>query len=98
MAKALSSLFAVAVVALTLTATRSAHAQEGIRLQVNWLTFAESYRALTADASKGTRSDAASLARVVEMEESPWLGGGFIVSLVARDGKARRASPAGRSR
>jgi hypothetical protein len=74
-------------VALSLTVTKRAGAQEGIRLQVNWSTFAEGYRALTSTsgASKGPSSDTPSIARVVAREESPWLGSGFVVSLVARD-------------
>jgi opacity protein-like surface antigen len=69
----------------SLTVTKRAAAQEGIRLQVNWSTFAESYRALTADAARGSQSEAAARARIVTTEETPWLGSGMVVSLVARD-------------
>jgi hypothetical protein len=82
---ALTTLLAFAALALSLAAPKSASAQEGIRLQVNWAGFAEAYRGLTEAASKGPRSDPAQLARVVESDESPWLGSGIVVSLLARD-------------
>jgi hypothetical protein len=78
----------VLAVAISLAATRRASAQEGVRLQVNWDAFAETYRGLVAQATghgQGHEGEGANVARLVSVDESPWLGAGIVVSLVARD-------------
>ncbi len=81
----LTTMFVLAALALSVATGKSARAQEGIRLQVDWSGFAAAYQDIIADASRGARTDPSQLARLVERDESPWLGTGIVVSLLARD-------------
>lgn len=59
-------------------------AEGGMRLRVDWSSFADTYRMLSAGSSSPGH-DTASNARVVTSEASAWFGSGAMVSILLRD-------------
>jgi hypothetical protein len=69
---------------MTSTVREANAAEASMRLRVDWASFADTYRTMTAG-SASHLSDAASTARIVTSEASAWFGSGLTVSILLRD-------------